>query len=150
MKTTVSAVRTSFPAYSAAARSTAAPAGNVDSAGKSRQADDAAITPVTAFNRSGGQEGSLSDEGFKPTAVENVSVAEDGVRSVSRPVDPPYLVAFNPGVAVADEDGDLAIPNAGSANEAIRLRQANTLYSTNLKVMEVTDDMMGKFLNDRA
>jgi flagellar basal body rod protein FlgC len=36
------------------------------------------------------------------------------------------------------------------ADEAIRLRQANTLYSTNLKVMKVTDDMMGKFLNDRA
>lgn len=146
----VSAARTSFPAYSAAGRSTAAPAGNVAGAGKSRQADGSAITPVTAFNRSCGQEGSLSDEGFKPTAVENVSVAEDGVRSVSRPVDPPYLVAFNPGVVVADEDGRVADPNAGTANETIRLRQANTLYSSNLMVMEVTDDMMGKFLNDRA
>ena len=30
------------------------------------------------------------------------------------------------------------------------MRQAKDLYRTNLKVVEVTKDMMGMFLNDRA
>ena len=146
----VSAVRTSFFALSAAGRGLAASGANTVKARNATDVDDAAIKPMTGSNGSGGQEGALADGDFTPAPGEDVSVAEDGVRPVSRPVDPPFLVALEPGDADADEDGRVAILDVGIADEMVRMRQAKDLYRSNLKVVKVTRDMMGTFLNDRA
>ena len=146
----VSAVRTSFFALNAAGRGLAASGANTVKARNATDVDDRAIKPMTGSNGSGGQEGALADGDFAAAPGENVSVAEDGVRPVSRPVDPPYLVALEPGDADADEDGRVAILNVGIADKMVRMRQARDLYRSNLKVVKVTRDMMGTFLNDRA
>ena len=146
----VSAVRTSFFALSAPGRGVAASGANKGKARNATDVDNGAIKPMTGSNGSGGQEGAVADGDFTSAPGQDVSVAEGGIRPVSRPVDTPYLVALEPGDADADEDGRVAILDVGAADRLVRMRQAKDLYRSNLKVVEVTRDMKGSFLNDRA
>jgi len=146
----VSAVRTSFFAVSAPSRGVAASGANKVKARNATDVDNGAIKAMTGSSGSGGQEGAVADGDFTSGPGDNVSVAEGGIRPVSRPVDTPYLVALEPGDADGDEDGWVAILKVGAADEMVRMRQAKDLYRRNLNVVEVTGGMKGIFLNDRA
>ena len=146
----VSAVRTSSFALKAPGRGVAGAGATRLRARSATDVEIGAIKPMTGSNGSGGQEGALAERSFTAAPGDDVSVAEGGVRPVSRPVDPPYLVAFEPGDGDAHEDGRVAILDVGAADRMVRMRQAKDLYRSNLKVVKVTRDMMGTFLNDRA
>ena len=132
----VSAVRTSSFALNAPGRGVAGAGPTRLRARSATDVDIGAIKPMTGSNGSGGQEGALAERSLTSAPGDDVSVAEGGVRPVSRPVDTPYLVALESGDAATDE--------------MLRMRQAKDLYRSNLEVVEVTTDIKGIFLNDRA
>lgn len=132
----VSAVRTSSFALNAPGRGVAGAGATRLRARSATDVEIGAIKPMTGSNGSGGQEGAVADGDFTSAPGHDVSVAEGGIRPVSRPVDTPYLVALESGDADTDE--------------MLRMRQAKDLYRSNLEVVEVTTDIKGIFLNDRA
>jgi flagellar basal-body rod protein FlgC len=111
--------------------------------------ENAAVLASASGRRSGSQEDAPSDD-FEPQVVHNVTAPGGGVTAVSQKVEPPYVFAFAPGDLNADADGLVARPNVDVAAELVRVRQAETLYKANVRVLQAEDRLIGMLLNDRV
>ena len=132
----------------AATRSLAVSASNITNARDTLNPQNAAVLASASGRRSGGQEDAPADD-FKPLEVHNVTAPGGGVTTVLQEVDPPYVFAFAPGDANADEDGLVARPNVDIAAELVRVKQAETLYKANVRVLQAEDRLLGMLVNDR-
>ncbi len=72
-----------------------------------------------------------------------------GVTALLQEVDPPYVFAFAPGDVNADKDGVAARPNVDVTAELVRVKQAETLYKANVRVLQAEDRLLGMLVNDR-
>ncbi len=132
----------------AASRALGVSASNIVNAHDTLNPQNAAVLASASGRRSGGQEDAPSDV-FEPQAVHNVTAPGGGVTAVLRKVDPPYVFAFAPGDVNADADGLVARPNVDITAELVRVKQAETLYKANVRVLQAEDRLLGTLVNDR-
>lgn len=133
----------------AASKALGSAASNVVNAHDTLNPQNAAVLASASGRRSGGQEDAPTDD-FVPQAVHNVTAPGGGVTAVLRKVDPPYVFAFAPGDVNADADGLVARPNVDITAELVRVKQAETLYKANVRVLQAEDRLIGMLLNDRV
>lgn len=132
----------------AASRTLGVSASNIVNARDTLNPQNSAVLASASGRRSGGQEEAPFDE-FGPRVVHNVTAPGGGVTTVLQEVDPPYVFAFAPGDVNADADGVVARPNVDIAAELVRIKQAETLYKANVKVLQAEDRLLGMRVNDR-
>ena len=132
----------------AASRALGVSASNIVNAHDTLNPQNAAVLASASGRRSGGQEEAPSDD-FAPQAVHNVTAPGGGVTTVVQEVEPPYVFAFAPGDANADGDGLVARPNVDITAELLRVKQAETLYKANVRVLQAEDRLLGTLVNDR-
>lgn len=144
----ISGTRGAMSGLRAASRALEVSASNIANAQNTLNPQNAAVLASASGRRSGGQEEAPSDE-FRPQAVHNVTAPGGGVTAVLQEVDPPYVFAFAPGDANADGDGLVARPNVDITAELVRIKQAETLYKANVRVLQAADRLLGMLVNDR-
>ncbi len=132
----------------AASRALGVSASNIVNAHDTLNPQNAAVLASASGRRSGGQEDAPLDV-FEPQAVHNVTAPGGGVTAVLQEVEPPYVFAFAPGDANADGDGLVARPNVDITAELVRVKQAETLYKANVRVLQAEDRLLGMLVNDR-
>ena len=84
---------------------------------------------------------------FVPHQVSLKSRAGGDVEAVAVPVNPPSVLAFEPGAPDADADGITARPNVQLAREVVNQLDAQRNFQANLKVIETEDRLLGDLLD---
>ena len=132
----------------AASRALGVAASNIVNAHDTMNPQNSAVLASASGRRSGGQEEAPFDD-FEPQVVHNVTAPGGGVTALLQEVDPPYVFAFAPGDVNADADGVVARPNVDVTAELVRVKQAETLYKANVRVLQAEDRLLGMLVNDR-
>lgn len=123
-------------------------ASNIVNAQDTMNPQNSAVLASASGRRSGGQEEAPFDD-FAPKVVHNVTAPGGGVTAVLQEVDPPYVFAFAPGDVNADAEGVVARPNVDITAKLVRVKQAETLYKANVRVLQAEDRLLGMLVNDR-
>lgn len=79
-------------------------------------------------------------EAFRPQTVQQQSLEQGGVRTVSRERDPATISVYDPDNSAANEDGITEYPNVNLEEEVITQQVASYDYKANLKVLEKADE----------
>ncbi len=88
-----------------------------------------------------------AEEAFVPQRVNEVSVADGGVRTERRPISPASIPSFEPGSPDADDNGIVERPNVSFEEEFTTQIQAKRAYEANLAVIKTQDELLGRLLN---
>ena len=87
-------------------------------------------------------------DGYRPVRTSGQSIANgNGVRAVTTPVDPAFILALSPNNPKAGPDGVVAQPNVDLAREKVDTIRAQAVYEANLAVIRTADEMQGTLLD---
>ena len=92
-------------------------------------------------------DGSVSNEPYRPQAVQAVAQAQGGVGTVIAELDNPTVRRFDPQNAVADDEGFVEVPNVNVADEFVRLAIASYDAEANLRAIQVQDEIFESTLD---
>ena len=87
------------------------------------------------------QDGSFSNEPYRPQTVQTVSQQQGGVTTVRSERDNPTVERYEPSSGVADENGFVEAPNIDPAQEFINLSIASYTAEANLVAIQRQDEI---------
>ena len=88
----------------------------------------------------------LGSAAYKPTRVEQFSLAGGGVGTRTRPTGRPSQPLFDPTSPLANSEGRVDSPNVDLAGQFTEARLALDSYRANIKAIETADRMLGSVL----
>lgn len=84
--------------------------------------------------------GLIFNAGYTPQRVEQSTTASGGVRATIIPVSPSSLSVFDPKSPLANQQGNVAIPNVSLPTEIGEMTKASHTYKANALVLKTLDD----------
>jgi len=114
-------------------------------------AHSSALSALQAFgtrvNSNANNIANVNTDGFKKTRVSLESTEPAGVKAVVEKMDTPGAVITRDGVSGQEE---VELSNVDLAREIPELSVNSTLYTANLKTLQVADEMTGSLLKLKA
>lgn len=92
-------------------------------------------------------DGSVSNEPYRPQTVQAVTQGQGGVGTVVTEQANPTVRRFDPDNAVANEQGFVEVPNVNVAEEFVKLAVASYDAEANLKAIQVQDEIFESALD---
>jgi flagellar basal body rod protein FlgC len=138
----VSAVSSSVSALRAASVSLSARADNVAHVRTTVRVDEVSIDRPLRQNPADGV--------FRPTRPTFIAREGGGVDVKIEEVDHSHIVVFDPQDAMADGDGQVAVPTANLEADLVGSIQDRTMFVANLAVMRTQDETIGALLDDEV
>jgi len=91
--------------------------------------------------------GQRVSEPFKPQVVDQLSLEQGGVRTVTRTQDPATIAVFDPENTAAGADGVVEFPNVNLEREVMDQQLATYDFRANLKVLQADDENKQQLLD---
>ncbi len=91
--------------------------------------------------------GADNSNAYTPQRVQQVSVADGGVRVDTLPVSPPSLPVFDPSNPDANAEGVAFLPNVLLEAELVEVLQASAAFKANVQVIQTQDELLGSLVD---
>ncbi|MDJ0937379.1 MAG: flagellar basal body rod C-terminal domain-containing protein [Kiloniellales bacterium] len=91
--------------------------------------------------------GADNSNAYTPQRVQQVSVADGGVRVDTLPVSPPSLPVFDPSNPDANAEGVAFLPNVSLEAELVEVLQASAAFKANVQVIQTQDELLGSLVD---
>lgn len=91
--------------------------------------------------------GQIIEKPYQALQVQQISLAEGGVRAVVLPAKPATLPVFDPSSLQANEEGIVEMPNVSPETEAINQVTARAAFEANIKALQKQMEMQDSLLN---
>ncbi len=91
--------------------------------------------------------GADNSNAYTPQRVQQVSVADGGVRVDTLPVSPPSLPVFDPSNPDANAEGVAFLPNVSLGAELVEVLQASAAFKANVQVIQTQDELLGSLVD---
>ena len=91
--------------------------------------------------------GADNSNAYTPQRVQQVSVADGGVRVDTLSVSPPSLPVFDPSNPDANAEGVAFLPNVSLEAELVEVLQASAAFKANVQVIQTQDELLGSLVD---
>ena len=131
VSTMISALNTALSGLDAAGQRIAVSANNIANAGSTYSQVD----------------GETIDSPYVPQDVVQTSLETGGVRTYTRPINPPTVPVFDPSSPQANENGVVNYPNVNVESEVMNTILAKNSYKASMSIIKTQDEMFSTLLD---
>lgn len=102
---------------------------------------------IAANNIVNARSAGTPDTAFRPQRGLAQPLAGGGVRTVSRPVEPPFTTGFAPDHPDAAADGSVSFPNVSLVGEIVEMKTAARAYEASLRLIATGEELDRRLLD---
>jgi flagellar basal-body rod protein FlgC len=106
-----------------------------------------AASNIANRNTSGRVDEDGTYDGYSTLVTEQTARSGGGVSASLAPVDPSFVLAFDPSDPNANERGEVGIPAGSEVEDAVELQRAQHAYEANAAVLRTADEMSRSLLD---